>query len=159
MKKKSFSILIALCLIFTLSISSTCFAATINVNVPSTPSTPLGSNEEITLQGLSKPSEFVNISGDIMEFGGSTVQADLYLEKGFTGVKEVAVTVRNELAQDLTVYCYRVGIAGNDVLVDTHIVPGNLNALYGISNLSSNSKYYLRFIGPAEFTGKIKAVK
>lgn len=126
------------------------YAATENVNVSTT--IPAFENGGISTYSGSRPQNFVNLT--YMTFSGAAEETSLYLNKGFTGVRSAKVVVSNYHSSTLT-----VKVRKNAILfpvVETHTIVGNdYNGSFIISGLNPNSKYYLEFCAPCDFSGSI----
>lgn len=154
MKRKRFNLFLALCLIFTLLSPMVSYAATKNVNVSNTPP---GSSGDITIQGTGVPSDFVNlIDYGTMDFEGSASGSNLYLNKGFTGVTRIMVSVQNKHSSTLTVKLRMKTFLGYDV-VDTQTIDPGHTLVYSVDNLGSSKNYYLAFAAPSDFKGYVRS--
>lgn len=152
MKNKLFQKLIPILLSIMLinGINVYVYAATENINVSTI--MPYSENGGMSTYSASRPETFVTLT--YMTFSGSAQETSLYLNKGFTGVSSAKVVVSNNLSSNLT-----VKVRKNAILfpvVETHTITGNnLNGSFIISGLNPNSKYYLEFCAPCDFSGNI----
>lgn len=132
-----------------------------NVNVGYAKPSPLLETAGTTgIKGTSKPSSTWNLAtqGDL-HFSGNTANTNLYTNYYFTGATSINVDTTVTKWYDVTIELWQYGLIWDTKLATT-TVPVNPNSvnIWIISGLSSSSKYYLKFLAPAYFTGYVTKV-
>ncbi len=107
----------------------------------------------ISTQGLSKPTETHNLKNGKMTFAGTAQASDLYTNKNFTGASSVSIEVHNFKAENLTYKLYK---KGKVFAVETFVLKPNQSQV-SVRSLDSTGKYYIKFMGPSNFSGSVKA--
>lgn len=120
--------------------------------------TNIGSGVEIN--GTSKPSSTWNLStAGQYEFSGGTAYNDLYTNYLFTGATDIKVKLHATKYKSLNAELWKrnTGLFQSDQKVYTFgTLSVGQSAETTIFGLNSGSKYYIKFIAPAYFTGWIQ---
>ena len=132
-----------------------------NVNVGYVkPFTSLATPGTSGIKGSSKPSSTWNLAtqGDL-HFSGNTANTDLYTNYYFTGATSINVDTTVTKWYDVTIELWRYGLIWDTKLATTTVAvnPNSVN-IWILSGLNSSSKYYLKFLAPAYFTGYVTKV-
>lgn len=109
--------------------------------------------------GVTKPTDDWNlISKGQYDFQGKSYSQNLYSNYRLTGATKVEIYVKNNSTFNLTVKLLK-SQTGVDWSQSTKKIDANEDQTWSVSKLDSSAKYVLKFSGPSEFFGNIKAEK
>lgn len=147
-----------LSLIFMLVLGTNVGATSAGTNVGVSENPPADAETEntegLSTLGLGKPTKSHNLkSSGEMKFSGSAANSNLYTNKYFTGASSVSIEVRNFRDGKLKYKLYKKGTIG---AVGTFTLNAKQSQI-SVRNLDSKGQYYIKFYGPSNFSGSVKA--
>jgi hypothetical protein len=124
-------------------------------NVGVSEESPVGSenSDDVSLNGLGKPTESVNISNKDMPFAGVANNSNLFTNNFFTGASKVAIEVHNKHSSTLKYKLYK---KGSLFAVETFTLKPGQSQLTAL-NVNSSGKYYIKFYAPSNFSGSVSS--
>lgn len=129
-------------------------SANSNEGVSESPPADAETEGGVSTLGLGKPTVSHNLkSSGEMKFSGTAANSDLYTNKYFTGASSVSIEVRNFRDGKLKYKLYKKGKIG---AVETFTLKSKQSQI-SARNLDPKGKYYIKFYGPSNFSGSVKA--
>ena len=92
-------------------------------------------------------------------FKGVAQNSALYSEQNTKGVNSATIEITNYLSKGRVAYLYKNNGKSSDTLIATFKPAANTTMGWGVSGLSSDACYYMKFPAPSNFEGFIWRTK
>lgn len=92
-------------------------------------------------------------------FKGAAQNSTLYSEQNTKGLNSATIEITNYLSKARVAYLYKNNGTSSDTLIATFKPAANTTMGWGVSGLSSDACYYMKFPAPSNFEGFIWRTK